>query len=187
MLNNDPLFQKLLALKARPALWLGKKSLLALEALVNGYLDACYDFQQGASTVAWFRAFDSYAVTACVGENTTCNAFSAILCCGYDDESGVDQFFALLERFAAARGAQPMRKVKPSALKDGEVRQVRVDKQKATEWIGEYLKEHCQELLGVQHVGGRDTLVLSWGGDGSLTCTLTNSPGAAAKLCTGGE
>ena len=154
---------------------------------MNGYLDACYDFQQGASTVAWFRAFDSYAVTACVGENTTCNAFSAILCCGYDDESGVDQFFALLERFAAERGAQPMRKVKPSALKDGEVRQVRVDKQKATEWIGEYLKEHCQELLGVQHVGGRDTLVLSWGGDGALTCALTNSPGAAAKLCTGGE
>ena len=49
------------------------------------------------------------------------------------------------------------------------------------------MKEHCQELLGVQHFGGRDTLVLSWGGDGSLTCTLTNSPGAAAKLCTGGE
>ena len=187
MLNNDPLFQKLLALKARPALWLGKKSLLALEALVHGYLDACDDFQQGASTIAWFRAFNAYAVAACVGENTTCNAFSAILCCGYDDESGVDQFLALLEEFAAERGEQPMLKVVPSALKDGEIRQVHADKQKATEWIGEYLKEHCQELLGVPLVSNRDTLVLSWDRDNALTCALTNSPDAVAKICAGGE
>lgn len=182
MRNDDPLFQMLLSLKDRPALRLGKKSLLALEALVHGYLDACHDFRQGASTISWFREFDSFVVAACVGEKMTCNAFSAILCCGYDDESGVDYFIACLERFAKERGEAPVVKTASSALKDGEVRQACIDKQKAAEVIAAYVREHCQELFQVSSIGGRDTLLLSWDRNNDVSCYLTNSSSAIAQI-----
>lgn len=183
MLSENGLFRLLMSLKSHPELRLGRKSLLALEALVNGYLDACLDLNQGDDTLAWFQKFDSYVVRQCGLEKTTCNAYSAILSSGYHDETGLDRFLELLERFATECNEPPQPREPSSALQTGEYRAIRLDIQKATHFVGRYLTEHCGEFFGVRQVGCSDTLVMFWDEEKNLSCVLANDAVNVGDLC----
>ncbi len=176
-LQEDKLFQLLLRAKERPELLLGVKSLVALENYINGYLYACED---GCFTARWYQAFcDFVAELHGVRDAFFCLS-TVIRSAGYDDFDGSDYFMTLLERFAAECGA--VTEVRPVCLQEGEVRVFRVDVQRATGFMSEYVREHCEEMFGVPSCNESYTWVFKWERDHTLTCALCSDPVAVAKL-----
>ena len=171
-MQNDLIFlQRLMDIKEKPGLWLGKVSLFGLDCWISGYLDALYALGQDAAALACFKKFNTYVMRRCGTERTTGNAFSSILETGYDDESGVGRFFELLDDFVREQAALPPRPEILTELAEDEARVFRIDRSKEQELVGDYLSEHCQELFGAQQRSPSETMVLQWD-DGILTCIL---------------
>lgn len=176
-LHEDKLFQLLLRVKECPAVLLGTKSLAALENYINGYLYACED---GCFSTRWYQAFcDFVAELHGVRDAFFCLS-TVIRSAGYDDSDGTDYFMTLLERFAAEGGA--VTEVRPVCLQEGEVRVFRLEIERATDFMAEYVREHCEELFGVPPCNASYSWVFQWERDHTLTCALCGDSASVAIL-----
>lgn len=178
---NCPLFNTLIKIKDRCALLTGKKSLLALENYINGYLDACRENDPSSYALIWYQNFSAYLSQICKVDYEKFNISSAISALGYDDKSGVDFFMKTLIRFSETYEgtcSNSSSKIEDSNI----VRIFFIDKQRATELIGEVIHGNCEKFFGkTAHEQGR-SIVLTWMNDETLLCGLCSGAEAEAAL-----
>lgn len=96
-LRDNYLYKELTGIRKRPELWLGKKSLSAMYHYIRG----CYltYLNVNPDEGDWLVEFYQYVCDICVNGNGPYGPEKAILECGYDDESGFDYFFSLMDDY----------------------------------------------------------------------------------------
>ena len=170
-LENDPLYQLLFSIKDQPWVFLGEKSLRALDNYVTGYLNACSALDPDCFTIRWYNAFFQNVCDAYRFDKEMYTIFGIIRDRGYGDADGLQVFFELLEAFAKEK-YHLKNAAQPQSLQQGEVRAFRLDQARTVDFAGKYVQEHSEELFGISGSEGIDAYAFSLSLDNTLTCMV---------------
>ena len=171
-LISDKLFRMLYQAKHHPELLVGRKSLIALENYISGYVDACRQYDPESFTVRWYEAFCDYIAQVCGINSKYFSVSRAVESAGYNDFDGLSFFMELFEKFFKEHCDNMQEQEIWGSIKNGEIRAFRLDKTCVMDWFSKYVHEHCTELFGVSSGTERYTWHYSWNLEQILTCTL---------------
>lgn len=170
-LENDQLYQLLFSIKDRPWVFLGQKSLRALENYIAGYLNACLVLDPECFTICWHDAFFHYVCDVYHIHKEKYSVFGLIRDCGYSDDDGLQVYFNLLENFAKEKyNIQSADQLQ--SLQNGEVRAFRVDQSRTVDLARRYIREHSEDFFGISSSEGNGAFVFSLSSDNILTCIV---------------
>lgn len=150
-LQNNFLYHSLRSIQKKPGLWLGKKSLQLLDCYMNGCILG-YMSKNGMdnSFYKWYEQFKKYICKICVNGNECYGAVNAILACGFDDETGFDYFFELLDLFLKEYGlTEKYEDERESSYLQDEIRIAYLDKTQIQEIVGKYIAKYKEELFNL--------------------------------------
>lgn len=170
-LENDPLYQLLFSIKDQPWVFLGQKSIWALDHYITGYLNACAAFDPECFTIRWHDTFYHYVCDVYHIYKKDYTVFGIIRERGYGDADGLQVYFELLENFAKEKYNVKSTE-KPQPLQNGEVRAFRLDRSGMADFAGKYIKEHSEELFGIPDPGDDGAYVFDLSLDDTLTCRV---------------
>lgn len=147
------IYLRLAEIRNKPGLWLKKKSLNYLDCYVGGYIEGYCDHNVDEN-IAWFIEFKKYICKVCVAGNETYGPVNAIFACGYDDESGFDYYYELLDSFIREKGLgkEYEENNKEEINKDesylkNEIKVLEVNEKTVYEMANSYISEHEAELF----------------------------------------
>lgn len=172
-LTPNSLYQILMQIESHPQLFFPKKSLLALDNYIGGYLSACANLEPNSGILAWYHSFAEYIVQHFGEPEYRKDVREVILAHGYDDCSGVDCLFALLKQFAKQN--VPESDTKPiSNLLPREVRALRFDRSGVCALAQKEISEHPERYFGIEKNSARDTISyeFSFESDGGMVCLV---------------
>lgn len=165
--ENEPVYHALMTIRKKPGLWLGTKSLQALDSFINGYMTGITAMKTPFYCPDWYRAFEKHVALVCVNGNECYGIVNAIFECGYDDENGFDYFYQLLDAFV-----QEQYSIKDSnfsekqtvSLNSNEMRVLRIGYDGILEIVNHYISDHIQEIfdLPAENEAIGDTLCSSF-------------------------
>lgn len=179
-LENDRLYQLLFSIRDRPWVFLGQRSLWALDNYITGYLNACSAFDPECFTIRWHDAFYRYVcdVYHIYIENYT--VFGIIRKCGYSDSDGLQMYFKLLENFTKEK-CNVEHTAQPQPLQHGEVRAFRLDQSRTVNLAVKYIMEHSEDFFGIPSPGENGAYVNSLSHDNILTCMVCGDSSCMKK------
>lgn len=170
-LEKDQLYQLLVSIKDRPWVFLGEKSLLALDNYITGYLNACSVLDPECFTIHWHDVFYRYVCDKYHVYKEKNTVFGVIRDCGYSDCEGLLIYFKLLGNFAEEK-CNVKYATQPQLLQHGEVRAFRLDQTKMVDFVGKYVSEHSEDFFGVSSSGENCAYGYSLSLDNILTCVV---------------
>ena len=146
-IKQNFIFSRLIDIKNKPELWLRKKSLSYLDCYISAYIDG-YISDRTEESLVWFKEFKKYVCKICVEGNECYGPINAIFQCGYDEESGFDYYYELLDSFIQENviGEDYIESKEESYLKD-EVKVIRVKEDEIYQMAGKYIYEHKEEIF----------------------------------------
>lgn len=170
-LENDQLYQILFSIKDQPWVFLGQKSLWALENYIMGYLNACSAFDPECFTIRWHNAFYHYACEVYQIYKEKYRVFGIIRECGYSDVDGLHIYFELLEKFAKEK-CNVKKAEQHKSLQHGEVRAFRLNQRRMADFAEKYIREHSEEFFDIPNSEENGAYVFSLSDDNNLTCMV---------------
>lgn len=66
--ENEPVYHALMTIRKKPGLWLGTKSLRALDSFINGYMAGITAMKTPFYCPDWYRAFEKHIALVCKRE-----------------------------------------------------------------------------------------------------------------------
>ncbi|MDO4337451.1 MAG: hypothetical protein Q4C91_05090 [Eubacteriales bacterium] len=154
-LRDNLIYKRLTDIRKQPALWLKKKSLTALDYYIRGFYDAYIHINSDETD--WIPEFFQYVCDICVNGNGSYGSVNAIFACGYDDETGFDYYYSLLDDYIIAHAVVDNRDIleKVDCLRN-EIRMVYIDWEEIPVIVDEYVSRNRNRLF---HLIGNETLI----------------------------
>lgn len=141
---GEPVYQALMVIRQKPGLWLGGKSLRMLDSYIRGFMASKTNMRTPMYCPEWYSEFIEYAIHACGIMNEDGGVVNSILICGYDEESGFDYFYDLLDEFVQQYDLerQMSQAQQEEVLKPMEARVLRMDREASLEVMSHYISDH---------------------------------------------
>ena len=168
MLNDlsidDGLYKAILQIREAPALWIGRKSLIALMAFLNGY-EVC-EAEHSAEPVrhGWYDAFAHFVCDTChklSGSERKLRVIEAIHTIVPEDEAAYEYFFLLLDQFAQLQGIEEGRDSRfAHRIKSFRLGIISIDQA-----VGLGLQNHSETILGVEDDFSDCGFLIEWEAD----------------------
>ncbi len=169
-LRDDLLYKRLTDIRKHPGMWLNGKSLTALDYYIRGFYDAYITLN--ADKTYWISEFFQYVCDVCVNGNPY-GPLNAILECGYDDESGFDYYYELLDKYIKSHAVVSDEEIPEEVLQlKNELRMVYIDWNLLPNIVGEYVSRNRNKLFHLigneSPLGYSETSIVPLSHDGIL-------------------
>ncbi len=144
-LRDDLLYKRLTDIRKRPGLWLDKKSLKRLDQYIRGFYDAYITLK--ADKTYWISEFFQYVCDVCVNGNPY-GPSKAIFECGYDDETGFDYYYELLDDYIRDHAVVNDKDIPEEVFQlKNELRMVYIDWNLLPDIVSEYVGQNRNRLF----------------------------------------
>lgn len=148
--EDEPVYHALMTIRKKPGLWLGAKSLRALDSFIHGYMAGITAMKTPFYDPDWYRAFEKYVALVCAKGNECYGVANAIFECGYDDEEGFDYFYQLVDAFVQEQYSikySSFSEKQTAGLNSNEMRVLRIGLDAILEIANHYILDHIQEIF----------------------------------------
>lgn len=149
-LRENILYKTMMDIKKKPELYLGEKSLKALDVFLHGWYGGVYSCRENMDddNTSWIVEFHQYVCEVCVGENSCYGHIDAIFEKKYNDEEGFDYYYSLLEKYVQdyAIVNDYDAEMKTTPLKN-EIRMIYMNRDFIKEIISDYVSKNDTRLF----------------------------------------
>lgn len=145
-LRDNYIYKNMVAIRKNPVLWIGKKSLSALYLYIKGCYETYMDVNPGQPD--WIIEFYQYVCDICVNGNGAYGPEKAIFACGYDDETGFDYFYSLLDEYTKDHAVVNDMDMPEEVLQlKNEIRMIYIDWRQIPGIVKEYVAKNANRLF----------------------------------------